>query len=226
MLVTENTLRAPLEVLCGSPPAPPDGHLLGWKLVRPDLRARYGFRYPWPGGVAEQDGPEDGEPCGSGLHLAKTWAGAAGGCNGCTTALLLAYRPDDVLGEDRDKLRVRRALVLDVIDVIEAVRLRGFGADFKGAVFYRADLHSANLRGSRLSGVSLAGADLSGSDLCGTNLCSANLLADGLREAGLSGAIYNVFTRWPKGFDPEAAGCIRYEAATRSESPGTLLVVA
>jgi uncharacterized protein YjbI with pentapeptide repeats len=52
-------------------------------------------------------------------------------------------------------------------------------------------------------GANLPGADLSGLDLSGANLRGANLSG-----AYLTGAIADEDTRWPKGFDPVAAGVI------------------
>ena len=139
--------------------------MLGWRSIRPDLRSRDGFRWPWPGGWAEA--PDDGrdlttnhpdKACPSetlgGLCLAKTWSGArSGGARSrgvpAHIGLVVAYHPDDVLGEDAHKLRVRRCLVLDVVDVCAHIRAgHCTGANLGGAYLTRAYLGGANLTGA------------------------------------------------------------------------------
>ena len=175
------------------------GELYGWRCCRPDLRSRDGFRWPWPGGTAVQDGPADDADCGVGLHLAKTWAGAALGGYGCYVALIVAYRADDVLGEGDEKLRVRAARVLDVLDTPALIRtgkasradLPGAnlsGANLSGANLSRADLPGANLSGANLSRANLSGAYLSGAYLSRANLSGADLYGADLYGADLSGA--------------------------------------
>ena len=138
----------------------PGGMVLGWRSTWPDLRSRNGYRWPWPGGWAEA--PDDGrdltgnhptKACPSddlgGLCLAKTWRGSRSGGIPAHTALVVAYQPGDVLGEDDHKLRVRRCLVLDVVDVTSHIRQgHAAGADLSGANLYRADLYGANLSGA------------------------------------------------------------------------------
>ena len=133
------------------------GELYGWRCCRPDLRSRDGFRWPWPGGVATQDGPADGADCGVGLHLAKTWEGAASGGYGCHVALIVAYRSDDVLGDGAEKLRVRAARVLDVLDTPALIRAaKAVCADLSRANLSRADLYGANLSRANLSRANLS----------------------------------------------------------------------
>lgn len=147
-------------------PLVPEGMIEGWKIVRPDLRTRNGYRWPWPGNWAECDNEHPftvGDACpqfeGDGLCIAKTWKGAASGGYPAVTALLLAYWADDVLGEDDNKIRVGRALVLDVFGPQQLIR-DGWcvGADLRGANLRYAELHGANLSGAR-------GADTSGAIL-------------------------------------------------------------
>ena len=76
-----------------------------------------------------------------------------------------------------------------------------------------ADLAGANLRQSDFLESRLAGANLSKADLRGANLQWA-ILSDaypwwrqpGRRVVHLEGARYDRFTRWPRGFNPRAAG--------------------
>ena len=125
------------------------------------------FRWPWPGGWAEA--PDDGrdlttnhpdKACPSetlgGLCLAKTWKGARSGGVPAHVGLVVAYRPEDVLGEDADKLRVRRCFVLDVVDL--------YRANLSRANLSRANLSRANLSGANLSRANLSRANLSGAD--------------------------------------------------------------
>ena len=142
----------------------PEGMILGWRSIRPDLRSRDGFRWPWPGGWAEA--PDEACPSGElgGLCLAKTWSGArSGGARSrgvpAHIGLVVAYHPDDVLGEDAHKLRVRRCLVLDVVDVCAHIRA--------------GHCTGANLDGADLTGAYLGGAYLTGADLGGANLDGA-----------------------------------------------------
>ena len=156
-----------LDLLGDRLPTPPEGMVLGWRSIRPDLRSRDGFRWPWPGGWAEA--PDDGrdlttnhpdKACPSetlgGLCLAKTWKGARSGGVPAHVGLVVAYRPEDVLGEDADKLRVRRCFVLDVVDL--------YRANLSRANLSRANLSRANLSGANLSRANLSRANLSGAD--------------------------------------------------------------
>lgn len=129
-------------------PALPDGHVYGWRTIRPDHYSRDGYRWPWPEQTAVA--PDDGRdlspatapdvPCPSetlgGLCLAKTWHGAASGGVPAMTCLLVAYRPDHVLGRDDDKVRVAQCAVLDVIDV---TRPDLWGANLRDANLWDAD---------------------------------------------------------------------------------------
>jgi hypothetical protein len=139
---------------------------------------------------------------GDGVCLAKTWAGAASGGTSAGTGvvLLCSYDPKDVLGQSDDKLRVRRAFVLDVLDPLNVLRpganLRG--ADFRGANLpsfdfgntdlCRARFEHADLRGATLFGADLSGARLQGANLSGANLSGAFLLGASFQGANLSGA--------------------------------------
>ncbi len=62
----------------------------------------------------------------------------------------------------------------------------------------------------------LAGSYLSGADLCGADLRNANLIGANLRNANLAGAVADVGTIWPDGFDPVARGVIVHVPRTWS----------
>ena len=178
-----------LDLLGDRLPTPPEGMVLGWRSIRPDLRSRDGFRWPWPGGWAEA--PDEACPSGElgGLCLAKTWSGArSGGARSrgvpAHIGLVVAYHPDDVLGEDAHKLRVRRCLVLDVVDVCAHIR----AGHCTGANLTRADLTGANLGGAYLGGANLGGADLDGANLTRANLTGADLTRVNLTGAYLTRA--------------------------------------
>lgn len=93
----------------------------GWRTVRPDFRSRNGYRWPFPGGWAEAPGPvlDHTGPCpehvGDGLCVALDWSGAAlGGISARNPVLVVGWHPDDELGRDPSKVRIRRGYVADV----------------------------------------------------------------------------------------------------------------
>jgi hypothetical protein len=176
------------------------------RTVRPDLRSRNNYRYPFPGKVAKAAGPfsEGRNECpshdGDGICAATTWRGMASGGVTASTLLLVAYKEKHVLGGSRSggKLRLRRFLVVDVIDGLALLCGSGKGANLSGADLSYAKLSYANLSGANLSGANLYGAnlygadlyvaDLSGANLSGANLSGANLSGADLRDANLRGA--------------------------------------
>ena len=84
-------------------------------------------------------------------------------------------------------------------------------ANLEGANLGWAELGSANLQGTRLRRASLFSANLrdanlEGADLSGADLREADFTRANLHRAILNGARYDQKTRWPDGFDPEAAG--------------------
>lgn len=106
------------------------------------------------------------------------------------------------------------------------------GAELRGANLRRAELGGAHLQGAQLNGARLQHAQLYGAKLQkavlitaylqhadlrfarlqGANLMDAhlqwaNLQLARLQNANLEYAKYNKATRWPKGFNPVAAGC-------------------
>ena len=70
------------------------------------------------------------------------------------------------------------------------------------------DLHAADLRNADLIGVDLSDAILLKTNLCGADLRGADLSGALLDGARLYDALYDEATRWPEGFDPEAAGAV------------------
>ncbi len=204
---TETAYRPVLPIFVGDRELPEGCDRWGIRSVRPDLRSSRGFRWPWPGQWAEAAGPfneanTDGCPSaeGDGICLADTYRGMASGGIPARTALLCAYSTADLLGTTagEDKHRVRRALVVDVIDGEAVARADLSGADLSGAYLSGADLSGADLSRADLSGAYLSGADLSRADLSGANLSGADLY--GARASSL--------TTWPTGYDHDAAGVV------------------
>jgi uncharacterized protein YjbI with pentapeptide repeats len=84
---------------------------------------------------------------------------------------------------------------------LEGVHL--MGAHLEGVMLHEAHLEGANLSYAHLEGAVLFGADLSGADLDG---------------AHFNGAFYDDDTRWPQGFDREAA-CVRHRDEWPADRP-------
>jgi uncharacterized protein YjbI with pentapeptide repeats len=89
-----------------------------------------------------------------------------------------------------------------------------FHADLNEANLFRAKMFVANLHGAHLRGADLreaevvadvSRADLSAADLRGADLRRAQKLWE---VESLSGAKYDLKTKWPEGFDPAAYGAI------------------
>lgn len=201
----------------------------GWALKATDFagRTRGGFQWPDKGWV-KASGPFDevsGDPCpsweGDGVCVALTYEGMASGGHRALAMMLVAFAESDVLGHSADKLRLRKAFVVERLDGEQVTRAHGSGANLYSANLHGADLHSADLRGANLRGANLRGADLHsadlrGADLYGANLYSANLYSADLHSANLysanlygadlHSADYSSLTRWPEGFDLAASG--------------------
>jgi hypothetical protein len=166
------------------------------RTVRPDLRSRNNYRYPFPGKVAKAAGPfsEGRDECpshdGDGICAATTWCGMASGGVVASTLLLVAYKEKHALGGSRSggKLRLRRFLVVDVIDGLDLLRKSGKGANLSGANLSYVNLSCANLSYVNLCGAYLHGADLSYADLRGASLSGAYLRGASLSYVNLSGA--------------------------------------
>jgi len=173
----------------------PDGYdAWGMRAVHPDFRSSYGFRWPFPGQVAQAAGPfarDNTGPCpasvGDGVCTAQTAAGMASGGIPAVTVLITAHKLADVLGFDNDKVRASQVLVVDVVDLPRLCRESMTEADLRGDL-YRADLYGANLEGANLRGADLRGANLRGADLRGANLYRADLYRADLCGANLDGA--------------------------------------
>ena len=161
----------------------------GWAIrtVRPDFRSSRGYRYPYPGEVARAAGPfnANGNECpnheGDGICAAGTWAGMASGGVPANVLLLVAYKDKDVLGGSiREKLRLRKFLVVDVIDGCRLLIESGAYANLR-----YADLRSANLASANLRSANLRYADLASANLRYANLRYADLRYADLRYADL-----------------------------------------
>lgn len=81
--------------------------------------------------------------------------------------------------------------------------VRGAGANFDGSNFTGADFTNADLRASRMRQADFAGASLRNADLRGADLSHANLAG-----AVLKGARVDCATRFPQGFDADAAAIV------------------
>jgi len=197
----------------------------GFKFVGLDLcthhteASRYRYQLDaWneaPGPILDHQGECPAAP-GDGLCVALSVPAAQSGGQrlGSSVMLLVGYLPDDILGTDGYKVRVRRLYVHpDPVDPVQLVLwaiaadnlggayLRGAnlrGADLGGANLRDADLGDANLRGADLGGADLRdayigdadlrGAYLGGADLRGANLGGADLRGANLRDAYLRDA--------------------------------------
>ena len=167
----------------------------GIRSVKPDFTPSRGYRWPFPGNWAESSGPHETDnpsPCpstnGDGICLAYNWTGMASGGIPAHTLLLCAYRSCDVLGRDRNKVRLVKAFVAEVIDGCDLLTKYGAGADLSRAYLTGADLTGADLTGADLTGADLSRADLSRAYLTGAYLSQADLTGADLTGADLTGA--------------------------------------
>ena len=190
MTTTTTARRSLTEILA-------EGHILpltydtwGWKVVRPDLRTRDGYRWPWPGSTVTCPDPAPASEgvCAAGLHIALTPAAIRSVAYGCSAVLLLAYRQADVITSGGGKCRVSRAYVADVIDLQAMIRTHGKDVDLRGADLTHAYLMGADLRDADLTRAALTGADLRGADLTDADLEGADLRGAVLTGAVLTGA--------------------------------------
>ena len=145
------TYRPLLDILTEGRTLPEGCDTWGMRSVRPDFTSSRGFRWPFPGGVAEAPGPvihTNRGACpqseGDGICTAITAYGMASGGIPAITVLITAHAAADVLGADEIKVRVRRATVVEVVD------LPGMARDEKlvGANFGGADRKSTRLNSS------------------------------------------------------------------------------
>lgn len=153
------------------------------RTVRPDGASSNGFVWPLTPGWVEAPGPiieYNKSPCpsvpGDGICVAYTWNGMASGGVSARTLLLCAVNSADILSSRGvNKLRARRAHVVEVIDGERLIREHGRGADLRGANLRGANLLGADLRGADLQGTYLSHTNLQGADLSYTNLCYSDL---------------------------------------------------
>ena len=163
---------------------------------------------------------------GDGLCVALTVSAARSGGQrmGNSVMLLVGYLPEDVLGTDGAKVRVRRLYVEpDPVDPVQltlwaiaADDLRGANlevanlrdANLRDANLRDANLRSAYLRGANLGGANLGGANLGGAYLGGAYLGGAYLGGAYLGGAYLGGATGNSFTELPAGWTVNDAGLV------------------
>lgn len=127
-------------------------------------------------------------------------------------ALLDKPKPLNLAGFDLSKADLSRADLSGAY--LNAAKLRY--ADLSNAKLSDTNLSGANLHGATLVEADLSDASLHGTDLSGTKLNDARLHYADLVDAILSGADltnakYNKETKWPDGFDPQAAGAILEE---------------
>ena len=213
----------------------------GFKFVGLDLCTHHPqagrYRYhldAWneaPGPILDHKGECPTAP-GDGLCVALTVPAAQSGGRRLSNSvmLLVGYLPDDVVGTDGSKVRVRRLYVHpDPIDPVQLVLWAIAADDLGGADLGGADLRGAYLRGANLGGADLGGADLGGADLRDANLRGADLrgaylggaylgganLGDAnLRDANLRGATGNEWTRLPAGYRVNDSGLIVRDGAS------------
>jgi len=172
----------------------------GFKFVGLDLCTHHPeagrYRYhldAWneaPGPILDHKGECPTAP-GDGLCVALTVPAAQSGGQrlGNSVMLLAGYLPDDVVGTDGSKVRVRRMYVHpDPIDPVQLVLWAIAADDLWGANLWGANLGGANLGGANLGGANLGGANLGGANLGGANLGDANLGGANLWGANLWGA--------------------------------------
>jgi hypothetical protein len=76
------------------------------------------------------------------------------------------------------------------------------------AIFEHANLSDAILKNAHLGRANLTSANLTRAYLAGANLAYADLKNADLANVTLAGATYDARTRWPVGFDPDAAGAV------------------
>ena len=120
----------------------------------------------------------------------KTWRGMATARIPAITLLLVAYNAaEHCLGADEDKVRLRCAHVVALVDGAALLVKDGAESDLGGAVLAGAVLGGADLGGADLRGADLRYASLSGAVLAGADLRRASLDGADLSGADLSGAL-------------------------------------
>ena len=131
-------------------------------------------RVAWSDWVEAPNQPEiaDGANCGAGgLHIYKDFRCSYRKPNQYWR--LARYLPEDILGEDEEKVRVRK-MQTTLITPSWLHRLIRWGF-FRYARLQGVNLHGANLQGANLQRADLEGANLKGANLKGANLQEAYL---------------------------------------------------
>ena len=160
------------------------------KTIKADGTTRNGFKWPDFGEVIEERNiqHENTSSCpitaGDGICLGKTFYGMSWGGIPAHIILSVRYKQQDVLGEDREKLRVCRAVVVKKYTILEWIKNHP-KADLRGADLREADLHGADLGWADLRKADLGWADLREADLRWADLGWTDLRWVDLREADL-----------------------------------------
>ena len=187
----------------------------GFKFVGLDLcthhpeASRYRYQLDaWneaPGPILDHQGECPAAP-GDGLCVALSVPAAQSGGQrlGSSVMLLVGYLPDDILGTDGYKVRVRRLYVHpDPVDPVQLVLWAIAADNLRGAYLGDADLGGAYLGDADLRGAALRDADFGGAYLGGANLRDADL-----GGANLRGATGNEWTTLPAGYRVNDSGLI------------------
>jgi hypothetical protein len=80
------------------------------------------------------------------------------------------------------------------------------GREVKGLKLAGAEWSGMILRGATFNACDFCNADLRNADLSNSCLWECDFSGAELTGANLSGVTYDIFTRWPDGFDPKAHG--------------------
>jgi hypothetical protein len=129
---------------------------------------------------------------------------ATAGLSAGTVALLACERPEP---RPPTPLPVDPwvAVAYDGCSEVPAIaRLRDH--ENKGQDFSGAEWPGAKLRGTTFTACNFRGGDFRGTDFTGADLWECDFTGAELTGANLSGVTYDIFTRWPAGFDPQAHG--------------------
>ena len=148
---------------------------------------------------------------GDGLCVALTVSAAQSGGQrmGNSVMLLVGYLPEDVLGTDGGKVRVRRLYIEpDPVDPVQLTLWAIAADDLRGANLGGANLRDAYLWGANLRGANLRDANLGSANLGSANLRDAYLWGANLGGANLWGATGNSFTELPAGWTVNDAGLV------------------
>lgn len=162
---------------------------LGLRAVRPSGRDfDWEHRWPWPGQWSDRT---DG---GDIVHTGWRAMGAAADLQPIRIVQVVAYRPEDVLGESCRGILAAQTATIQHVDIHEFLFWRFAGADLRGvnlsgAVLAEedsvADLTGVNLMGGSLMGAHIPGARFDGATLALANLKSARLECSRFRGADM-----------------------------------------